>query len=66
MLLHSNDLLLNEGVLSFIVEVFEKEKDLYGIHADLILVDKNGKQFGILQTLEKVDRGIIIEIFLFL
>jgi hypothetical protein len=64
MLLHSDDLLLNEHVLSSIVGVFEKEKDLDGINADLVLIDKMGKQFGILQTVEKVDLGIKIEIFL--
>lgn len=63
-LLHSDDQFANGQVLNGIVKEFAYHKDLDGVYGDLMCLDLQGKTLKYLKTPSKINRNVILSVFL--
>lgn len=61
LLFHSDDELANNRVFSNIIHSFDSHKEMDGLYADYLIIDKNGNQTGILKVPDQIHQTEIIK-----
>lgn len=61
LLFHSDDELAHNRVFSNIIHSFDSHKEMDGLYADYLIIDKNGNQTGILKVPDQIHQTEIIK-----